>query len=141
MVFGRKAGKRYRLVVSGLPKGWFPPDKTGRAPTAKILEDSPGLLIAKVEGGPAWLVFREWKTPGWKCVDARGNRVPIATADAGLMAVFADGENTALAFAYSPPGLKTGAAVAALALAILVAAATIAVLSDILIPPPRKKNA
>ena len=141
MVFGRKAEGKYRLVLSDLPKGWSPPDEPGRAPSVEILEDSPGLLIAKVKGGPAWLVFRDWKTPGWKCVDAGGKRKHIATADTGLMAVFADGKNTALAFAYSPPGLKTGVITALLALAALVAAATIAILSKIIAHPSRKKDA
>lgn len=79
--------------------------KSNLRPELEILNDKPGLMEFSIKG-PAWLVIRDWNLPGWKCTDADGEVLPIVEADGGLMAVFAEKENSKIEFRYLPPGFK-----------------------------------
>ena len=143
LVFKLKRNAPYRLVVSKPP----PPHatnlqkgKTPRNHNLKILDDSPGQAILKLSGGPAWIVFRDWKTPGWRCVNAKGEQLEIVRADAGLMAVFVPEKNMAVAFSYIPPGFKTGLIASILALAALLTTATLVYILQAIRPSPRTRT-
>ena len=82
--------------------------KYGKNPKLTIIEDLSGKIKVKITGGPAWLVIRDWFSPGWQCADPKGKKVSIINADGGLLGVFADKKNTVLSLSYSPPGLKAG---------------------------------
>ncbi len=92
--------------------------KIADSPKAHLVEELPGKIVLSTTG-PAWVVVRDWKIPGWRCMAEEGGELEIVEADGGLMAVFADSPNMTLIFEYRPPGLRVGLILLAAGLLIL----------------------
>jgi hypothetical protein len=124
------AGERHRLaagaglapppvVVSRLPDHYVQVDRE-HISGFTVKDDSPGRIEIACTG-PAWLVVRDWRHPGWRGrLDGR-QRVEVTSVDGNFLGVFVPVGRHAVELRYHVPGLTLGIVLLALGFAVLVA--------------------
>lgn len=108
-----------KILLSSMPDNFQKSIKLGIQPKIKILKDLPGFIKLQLTGGPAFVVIRDWFSPGWQCYDQTGKVLPIVPVDGGMIGSFVDKKKSIISLKYSPPGIKIALFISLFGLVIL----------------------